>query len=153
MIKHKWFVMIECWKRGLIWRGMVHDLSKFRPSEFVPYARHFGGKIDRGKDKTGYYKPTNTGDKAFDFAWLLHKKRNDHHWQWWILPEDEGGTVVLEMSHKARLEMVADWHGAGRAQGTPNCRKWWEANKHKMTLGSETRAWVESQTMRGDENS
>ena len=149
VIKHKWFVMLECWKRGLIWRGITHDLSKLRPSEFIPYARHFYGSIKKGKDETGYYKPTNTGDKAFDFAWLLHQKRNDHHWQWWILPEDEGGLVVLEISDKARKEMLADWHGAGRAQGTPNSWKWWQKNNHKMTFGPETRKWIEAQPIRG----
>ena len=37
VIRHRWFVMIECFKRGLIWRGLTHDLSKFHPSEFFPY--------------------------------------------------------------------------------------------------------------------
>ena len=141
--RHKWFVFLECCKKGLVWRGLVHDLSKLRPSEFFPYANHFAGGIKQGRDKTGYYKPTDTGDPAFDFAWLLHQKRNDHHWQWWVLPEDDGGEVVVEMSPDAVKEMLCDWRGAGRAQGTPDTQKWYRTNKSKMRLGPITRAWIE----------
>jgi hypothetical protein len=166
LLRHKWFVMIECFGRGLYWQGLTHDLSKLFPSELVPYTNFFYGntqplnthgasgvgnpKAPR-RDKTGYYKPTDTGDKAFDFAWLLHQKRNRHHWQWWILPEDEGGVKVMEMDEKSRIEMLCDWIGAGKAQGhfsPPNdpmleTRNWYEANGHKMQLHAETRKWVE----------
>ncbi len=82
--------MIECFRAGLYWRGIIHDMSKFLPSEFFPYANHFYGGIQTGRNGTGYYKPTNTGDAQFDWAWLLHQKRNSHHWQFYLLPEDEG---------------------------------------------------------------
>lgn len=150
LLRHKWYVMTECFRHGLIWRGLMHDLSKFLPSEFVPYANFFyGGKNDikRGRDSTGYYKPTDTGDADFDFAWLLHQKRNRHHWQWWILPEDDGGVKVLEIQEPFLTEMICDWIGAGKAQGkfSPvsdkfrETRNWWNANNHKMQLHPETR--------------
>jgi hypothetical protein len=149
VVLHKWYVLVECFRVGLYWRGLVHDLSKLLPSEFLPYARFFYGKKQSAaraqREKTGYYKPTDTGDMAFDFAWLLHQKRNDHHWQWWLLPEDEGGVIVLPMDPDARLEMLCDWKGAGRAQGKPNTAEWWETNKHKMQLHADTRAWIERQ--------
>lgn len=154
VIKHKWFVMIECFKRGLYWRGIMHDMSKFKPDEFIPYANYFygnGGNIKKGRDSTGYYKPTDTGDKAFDFAWLLHQKRNRHHWQWWVLPEDNGGVKVLEMTHEYKLEMLCDWIGAGKAQGKispkndplAETRIWWKANNHKMQLHHNIRRYFE----------
>lgn len=147
---HKWYVMIECFKEGLIWRGLMHDFSKLLPSEWMPYANFFSKKQPR--DKTGYYKPTDTGDKEFDFAWLLHQKRNRHHWQWWILPEDEGGVKVLKIEEPYLTEMICDWVGAGKAQGhfSPKddryfeTRKWWSANNHKMTLHEETRSKIEN---------
>ena len=145
VLRHKWYVFIECCKLGIPWVGITHDLSKFRPSEWFPYANYFGGNIKKGRDGTGYYKPTDTGDKAFDFAWLLHQKRNKHHWQWWILPEDGGGIKILPMTDKYRKEMLADWKGAGKAQGTPNCKKWYLTNKNKMQLHPETRRWIEEQ--------
>ena len=147
VVRHKWFVLLECFKYRQYWLGVTHDISKLFPSEFIPYMNHFYGEkgqdIKSGRDETGYYKPTDTGDKAFDFAWLLHQKRNKHHWQWWCLPEDEGGMKVLEMTLKYRQEMVCDWRGAGKAQGKPDTLKWYEKNGYRMSLGDDTRRWVE----------
>jgi len=143
VVRHKWYVFLECSKRRMFWLGIIHDWSKFRPSEFFPYADHFYGKgkdIKAGRDSTGYYKPTDTGDPAFDFAWLLHQKRNRHHWQWWVLPEDETGVKILEMGGKYEEEMLCDWHGASRAQGHGGyIREWWDANNHKLQIHPETR--------------
>ena len=131
VLRHKWFVFRAACKLGIPWLGIIHDWSKLMPSEWIPYARFF-------------YKPTDTGDAAFDFAWLLHQKRNKHHWQWWVLPEDEGGLKVLPMSDRYRREMLADWRGAGRAQGYgDNTCEWYEANKTKMQLHPDTREWIE----------
>ena len=142
VLLHKWYVFLECVDEGIFLRGLVHDMSKFRPSEWFPYANHFYGR--KVRDKTGYYKPIDTGDKAFDFAWLLHQKRNRHHWQWWVLPEDEGGMKILPMSPTARTEMLCDWRGAGMAQGfSNNTRSWYKENRNKMQLHPETRRWVE----------
>jgi len=153
VLRHKWYVALECWRRGLLWRGLVHDFSKFRWSEFAPYARYFynpDGTKRTMRDKTGYYKPADTGDQIFDFAWFLHQKRNDHHWQWWIVPEDDdpahtfkGSLRVFPMSKVAAIEMFCDWKGAGRAQGTPDTRDWYEHNRAKLILHPSTRAKVE----------
>ena len=141
VLRHKWYVGLECFRLGLYWRGIVHDLSKFRPSEWFPYANYFYGKgAAIRRDKTGYYKPTDTGDAAFDFAWLLHQKRNHHHWQWWCLPEDEGGLKVLQMDDKSTIEMFCDWCGAAQAQGKErdSVVDWWLANKCKMKIHDKT---------------
>lgn len=150
VLRHKWFVSLECFKRGLIWQGIMHDMSKFLPSEFIPYAKFFyasdGSKINR-RDSTGYYKPDDTGDKQFDFAWLLHQKRNRHHWQWWILPKDDGTTKCFRIPKRYVLEMICDWRGAGKAQGVPmsndpdnwaETRNWFLKNKNKMTFHPDT---------------
>jgi len=145
--RHKMFVAAECFKVGLYKRGLFHDWHKFLPSEWVPYTNFFYGPKKEevvGRDETGYYKPTDTGDKDFDFAWLLHQKRADHHWQWWILPEDDGGSKILPMSEEARLEMICDWRGASMAQGKKGeIRKWYIEHADKMQLHPETRAWIE----------
>jgi len=148
VIRHKWYVFLECYKLGIPVQGVLHDLSKLFPDEFFPYMNHFGGGIKKGRDKTGYYKPTDTGDPAFDYAWFLHQKRNEHHWQWYCFPREANDArpiKVLEMPIKYRKEMVADWRGAGRAQGTPNVLKWYTANRGKMHLGPETRKWIEKE--------
>lgn len=147
VLRHKWYVFLECCKVGIPFRGFVHDMSKFLPSEFIPYARYFYSREDQiRRNKTGYYKPTDTGDKAFDFAWLLHQKRNRHQWQWWTLPEDEEGIKILPMPEVYRKEMLCDWKGAGKAQGKkgPNkCQEWYQANKHKMQIHEETKKLIE----------
>jgi hypothetical protein len=61
------------------------------------------------------------------------------------LPEDEGGTKVLPMPDRYRREMLADWRGAGLAQGTPDTLHWYSVNCHKMNLHPETRQWIEIQ--------
>jgi len=145
VVRHKWFVFLEAVRLGIPWLGLVHDMSKLLPAEWGPYQRFFYGKRAKPRrDGTGYFSPTDTGDAAFDFAWLLHQKRNRHHWQWWLLPEDDGGTKVLEMPMRYRLEMLADWRGAGRAQGTAGVAAWYVTNKHKMRLGPATRAFIEA---------
>ncbi len=149
VLRHKWFVFLECTKRGLVWRGITHDMSKFLPSEFVPYAMHFYGNIKQGRDETGYYKPTDTGDPAFDRAWFFHQKRNSHHWQYWVFPDDadsERALIVLDMPLADRTEMLCDWKGAGRAQGTPDTLAWYKKNREKIILGPATRDWVDQQT-------
>jgi Family of unknown function (DUF5662) len=144
-LRHKWYVFCECIKRGLWWRGVKHDWSKFLPSEWVPYTHFFypNGHARPRRDATGYYRPTDTGDAAFDFAWLLHQKRNRHHWQWYVLPEDDGGVKVLPMSVDDRTEMLCDWKGAGRALGRPDTRAWYEKNKGHIQLHPDTRVWIE----------
>jgi hypothetical protein len=139
---------LECHKLGITFQGIIHDFSKLLPDEFIPYMNHFGSGIKTGRDKTGYYKPTDTGDPAFDFAWFLHQKRNAHHWQYWCFPKDandDSALKILEMPIKYRKEMVADWRGAGRAQGTPNVLNWYEKNHHKIRLAPRTREWVEKE--------
>lgn len=145
LLRHKWYVLKVCWRHDLYWRGITHDLSKFRPDEFIPYANYFyGGGETVGRDETGYYKPTDTGDKDFDMAWLKHQKRNDHHWQWWVLPEDDGGMKVLKMSGRAAFEMICDWVGAGKVQGHgDNVIHWYEEHKDRIRLHPITRRWVE----------
>lgn len=141
LLRHRWFVFIECCKAGIPIKGLVHDLSKFRPSEYFPYANFFYHK--KVRDKTGYYKPTDTGDVAFDFAWFLHQKRNAHHWQYWVIPTDEGKFKILDMPLKFRKEMLCDWKGAGRAQKTSGVRDWYLKNAHKLFLHPNTRNWIE----------
>lgn len=146
LLLHKWFVFIECVKLGIWWRGLVHDLSKFLPSEFFPYAHYFYSLI-LSKSEPGYFQSENVKNVQFKRAWLLHQKRNPHHWQWWVLRNDDDSVAeILEMSDAYRREMLADWRGAGRAQGYgDNVREWYQKNKKYICLHPRTRAWIEEQ--------
>lgn len=132
VLLHKWYVFVECCKVGIIWQGLVHDLSKFSPTEWFPYVDQFYG---------------SKKSPDFDQAWLHHQHHNPHHWQHWILNEDDGGALVLEMPIRYRKEMVCDWKGAGLAMGKPDIAGWYKTNKDKILMGPETRKYVEIQLL------
>lgn len=147
LVRHKYFVFVEGRKLGVgLLRLLVHDWSKFLPSEWFPYAAHFYGDrpVNRGGD-SGYDRSHDLEDEDFNIAWLKHVNRNPHHWQFWCLLFDDGGGRSLTMPHKYRKEMLADWRGAGRALGQTDTAKWYRANKTNMQLHPETRAWIEEQ--------
>jgi len=130
-LRHKWFVFLECCKLGIPWRGIVHDLSKFRPSEWVPYCGFF------------YGGGPEVWAEGFDSAWLAHQNRNPHHWQWWVLQEDDGGEKVLDMPMQYRKEMLADWVGAGKAiwGKNSNTKEWYLRNRDVMKLSEAIRRY------------
>lgn len=152
VLRHKWFVLVECYKVGCVWRGLVHDLSKFMPSEWNAYVDSFYGGAWPDVDPTpaglksmGFHQRTKAEiERAFDHAWLLHQHRNPHHWQFWLLQNDEDGTYALPMPYAYVLEMVCDWRGAGRAQGHgDDLIPWYEKNRDKMILHQDTRIIVD----------
>jgi len=139
VLRHKWFVFVAGLQlRVSLWQLIIHDWHKITPVEWFPYARCFY-ELDGRKR----YVP----DEAFTFAWNAHQKRGKHHWQYWLITWDHGGTDVLEMPDRYRREMLADWMGAGRAitgkwGGTLD---WYTQNSDKMKLHPRTRQWVEVQ--------
>jgi len=142
LLRHQWYVRLACFRCGLYWRGLIHDLSKWTPAEFFPYARFFANKNPR--NPTGYYKPTDTGDPAFERAWLHHVHHNDHHWQHWVIGTEDG-LKCYSMSGSAIKEMICDWWGAAKAQGSKlSVLEWYKANKHKMRFAFNTRVYLES---------
>ena len=163
VMRHKWFVFVECCKLGIPFVGIVHDISKLRPSEWFPYTETFYGvKIKNCYDcirvlgnqcgvngsgiDLGRCAPEckDFATSAYSLAWLKHQHRNPHHWQHWILTQDEDEPIILEMPIRHRKEMLADWRGAGRAQGFgDNTKAWYEDHKHDMVLGLFTRQWIE----------
>jgi hypothetical protein len=149
VVKHRWFVFLACVKMGIIWRGLVHDLSKLSPKEFFPYARMFYGDNKPIRDSTGYYKPYDTGNEEFEYAWLNHTRHNKHHWQYWVLPFDkddksERHQKIFDIPEIYVKEMVCDWIGAGKAQKSKhNALEWFEANKEKLAFSSGTYGNIE----------
>jgi len=139
VLRHKWFVFWACWKYGLIWQGIIHDLSKFLPDEAIPYANFFYSG-DRRKDS--FYTPKR-GNEEFNLAWLKHQHRNPHHWQYYVLQEDSGAVFPLKIPDKYVKEMLCDWIGAGRASGHNDVLSWYVTNRNKMVLHVDSRAWIE----------
>lgn len=149
VVVHKWYVLVECFKRGQFWLGITHDLSKFLPDEFIPYAQYFYGNYPAW-DEIKHFMPwfTKTKEAAelkFNTAWLKHIHRNKHHWQHWVLINDSSDPQIsaLRMPNKYRTEMVCDWRGAGKAiNGVDDTCTWYAKNKGKQIMHETTKALV-----------
>lgn len=123
-MKHKYYVFIECCNRGIPFRGLMHDMSKFRPSEFTAYANYFFNDDGTRKDELGLLHCRTTGEyEKFMRAWCHHQHVNDHHWEYWVIyPHnsmacaDTDGFAIVPTPH-ALHEMVSDMIGSSAAQG------------------------------------
>lgn len=145
VLKHKWYVF----KASPGFCALIHDFSKFLPSEWFPYVNFFYGDYPSiqevlGDAKNHVKRFKEDVKEEFDYAWLHHQKRNKHHWQYWVLLLDAGKIQVLKMPEKYVHEMIADWRGAGKAiTGEDNILTWYHGNRDKMILHPETRLLVE----------
>lgn len=99
---HKRLVMEHCFKVGLYRQGLLHDLSKYTPSEFLVGCRYYQGTRS----------PNNAEREAkgYSSAWLHHKGRNKHHYEYWIDYSSnlEKGIVGQRMPVKYVVEMFMD---------------------------------------------
>lgn len=104
--KHKYYVRKYCFMAGIPLRGILHDLSKFSPTEFIESVKYYQGyrsPIDACKEVNGWSK-----------AWMHHKGRNTHHYEYWMDNFDKGGQPI-KMPFKCAVEMLCDYLGAGEA--------------------------------------
>ena len=112
---HKLLVMQGCFQVGLYWQGIFHDMSKFMPSEFLVGAKYFQG--DRSPNNA------EREDKGYSSAWLHHKGRNKHHFEYWIdysSREVEGGMAPAPMPVRYVIEMLMDRIAASKVYEKQN---------------------------------
>lgn len=112
-----------------------HDRSKTEPDEYEAYDRYFYG-VNRSYAVV----------QDFQKAWLLHIHRNPHHWQHWILINDdpEEGETLLEMPYCYILEMICDWWSFSWGKGNLlEIFSWYEERKNHIKLHLNTRRQVE----------
>ena len=105
VIKHKWLVMCGCFRVGLYWRGLVHDMSKFSWTEFSNSVRYFQGNRS----------PNNAEreDKGYSESWMHHKGRNRHHFEYWVDYDPVSRTYQpIPVPRKFLAEMVMDRRAA-----------------------------------------
>ena len=97
--KHKWYVFIYSCKAGIPFRGFIHDLSKYSPTEFFESVKYFDGS----KSPIHFAKL----DKGYSDAWLHHKGRNKHHFEYW---EDlnRDGRFGAFIPYKYAVECICD---------------------------------------------
>ena len=138
---HKMLVMKNCFRCGLYWQGLTHDLSKLAPVEFWAGAKYWQGTCS----------PNNAQRQAegYSAAWLHHKGRNKHHLEYWIdYASNKTGLDGMKMPLRYVCEMVCDRVAASRiylgdqyTDASP--WKYYERSKNHYLMHPETRALLE----------
>lgn len=100
---HKLIVAHGCFRVGLYWQGIVHDMSKYSPAEFLVGISYFQGNRS----------PNNAEreEKGYSSAWLHHKGRNKHHYEYWIDYSSQvapGEMIPVPMPKRYVAEMLMD---------------------------------------------
>ena len=104
----------------------LHDASKDEIGEYTAYDNYFYGK-----------KKTPDIIEAFNHSWLQHIHRNPHHWQHWVLINDEPneGEIVLEMPYHYIIEMICDWWAFSWSKGDlTEIFSWYDSHKNHIKL-------------------
>ena len=99
--RHRHLVRKYCFRLGLYWQGLTHDLSKYSPTEFWRSAKYYQG-----------YRSPNDQERLVNgvsLSWLHHKGRNRHHFEYWTDYGVSGeGIIGVEMPKKYVAEMFCD---------------------------------------------
>ena len=124
---HRKWVRHYCFSIKLYKQGLLHDLSKYSPTEFWESVKYYQGTsspIDAAKK-----------DKGYSMAWFHHRGRNYHHYEMWQDDFDHGGKPLL-MPYKYFAEMICDYLAAGRAYMDEKFsfvaeNEWWKKKRAK----------------------
>ena len=111
--RHRHKVIAHCAKAGILWQGLRHDLSKYSPTEFIPGVK--------------YYQGTRSPNEAerelngYSLAWMHHKGRNRHHFEYWIdVDPVEKVYKPVKMPLRFLVEMFCDRIAASRNYNKDN---------------------------------
>ena len=98
---HRFLVMAGCFRVGLIYQGLTHDLSKYSPTEFWEGARYYQGNRSPNA--------AEREDKGYSEAWMHHKGRNRHHYEYWTdMNRQTRSYESVPMPKRYLAEMVMD---------------------------------------------
>lgn len=102
---HRILVLKGCFRVGLYWQGLTHDLSKYSPTEFWVGARYYQGNRSPNS--------AERNERGYSTAWIHHKGRNRHHYEYWTdLNLQTGRYESVPMPRKYLVEMVMDRRAA-----------------------------------------
>ena len=138
--KHRRLVRKLCFKCGLYWQGLTHDLSKYSPSEFINGVKFFTGNSSPHLGERKVY--------GYSKAWLHHKGHNKHHAEYWQDIRPNGKTEPIIMPMKYFAEMVCDRIAASKiylkdkyTNSSP--LEYYESHKDENQFSSVTRTLLE----------
>ena len=99
--RHRHSVIAHCAKAGILWQGLRHDLSKYSPTEFLSGVRYYSGTHSPTEDERREY--------GYSQAWMHHKGRNRHHWEYWTDYHMQLKRYLpVEMPRRYVAEMLCD---------------------------------------------
>ncbi len=134
--KHRLLVMEGCFRVGLYWQGLMHDLSKYSPTEFWNGARFYQGT-----------RSPNTAEreiKGYSEAWIHHKGRNRHHYEYWTdMSLQTRNYESIPMPRKYLVEMVMDRRAAciiyqGKAYMPGSALEYFDKSREKELMHPQT---------------
>ena len=133
---HHMRVLEGCFRVGLYWQGLTHDLSKYSVTEFWRGARYYQGTRSPNAEERE--------EKGYSEAWMHHKGRNRHHYEYWtdINPHSRRYEPV-EMPRKYLVEMVMDRRAACKTYQGKNYHpgselEYLERSRERLEMHPET---------------
>ncbi|MBR0415090.1 MAG: catalase [Clostridia bacterium] len=139
--KHRHKVIANCFRAGIGAQGLRHDLSKYSPTEFLPGCKYFLGT-----------RSPNEGEReahGYSAAWLHHKGRNKHHFEYWVdVQLDTKRYGPVKMPYNYLIEMFCDRVAASKIYGGERYNDAYALNyflngKGKRAMHPETSAELE----------
>ena len=109
---HRKYVRKMCFKMGIGWQGIIHDLSKYSIAE-----------LKMCKYWTGKGSPHQACREAIGYSpsWIHHYHKNKHHFQYWWDENEDGKIIPIKMPYKYVIESFCDMVGASKAYAQ---KKW-----------------------------
>ncbi len=140
--RHRHAVIRHCRKAGILWQGLCHDLSKYTPVEFIQGMKYYSG--------THSPNETEREEKGYSEAWLHHKGRNRHHFEYWTdYNPIEKKVRPVKMPVRFVAEMFCDRVAASKIyQGKNYSEKhpieYFERGRERRFINQETSDLLES---------
>ena len=138
---HRIIVMKSCFAVGLYWQGLVHDLSKYSLAEFRIGAKYYQG--DRSPNNA------EREDIGYSSAWLHHKGRNKHHFEYWLDYSTRSAEMVpVQIPNRYVVEMFLDRIAASKiynkeAYSDKDPYFYYQGGKDSVPIHLETKALLE----------
>ncbi len=99
--RHRHKVIEHCRRAGIFWQGLLHDLSKYSPTEFFRGAKYYQGSQSPNVQERA--------ENGYSAAWLHHKGRNRHHFEYWMdYHPVERKVLPVKMPLRYVVEMFCD---------------------------------------------
>lgn len=140
--KHRHKVIYHCFRAGIPIQGLFHDLSKYSPTEFIEGIKYYQGTRspnEKAREVNGY-----------SLAWMHHKGRNRHHFEYWMdINLETKRYEPVEMPLKYVIEMFCDRVAASKIYGKENYNDEYALNyflkgKGKRAMHPNTSALLEN---------